>query len=275
VGQVLPDPLVVTVTDGDVASVGSTVTWSATGGGSVAPTSVVTDASGNASTTWTLGTTSGSQTAQATLTGATGSPVTFSAVALPGDAASVQEAGGNNQSAPVGSAFAEPVQVKVTDEFGNGVPDVAVGWTATGGSVSAASLPSDAAGISAVDVTAGAAPGAMTILATAEGLSGSPVTFSATVIAAPPPSANVRVVNFEFQPSTLTVSAGTTVTWTWPAGSTSHNVVPVGTEPASSGSPADGPKTYQFTFNTPGTYVYFCTVHGTPTGGMRGTIIVQ
>ncbi|MFL5536596.1 MAG: plastocyanin/azurin family copper-binding protein, partial [Gemmatimonadales bacterium] len=275
VGQVLLEPLVVTVTDGDVASVGSTVTWSATGGGSVDPASDVTDASGNASTTWTLGTTSGPQTARATLSGAIGSPLTFTAVASPGDAASLEEAGGNDQSATVGTAFAEPVQVKVTDEFGNGVPDVLVGWTATGGTVSAASVPSDAAGISAVNATAGAAPGAMAILATAEGLSGSPVTFSATVSAAPPPSANVSVVNSEFQPSALTISAGTTVTWTWPAGSTNHNVVPVGTEPASSGNPANGPKTYQFTFNTPGTYVYFCTVHGSPAGGMRGTVTVQ
>src|SRR5215208_936160 len=82
VGQELGQPLVVTVTDGDVASVGSTVTWSATGGGSVSPTSATTDASGNASTTWTLGTTAGLQTAQATLSGASGSPASFTATAF-------------------------------------------------------------------------------------------------------------------------------------------------------------------------------------------------
>src|SRR4051794_1259425 len=130
VGQVLPEPLVVTVTDGDVASVGSTVTWSASGGGSVDPTSVVTDASGNASTTWTLGTTSGSQTAQATLTGASGSPVTFTASAVAGPATTLAEAGGNNQTGQINTALALPVQAKVTDEFGNGVAGVDVGWGA-------------------------------------------------------------------------------------------------------------------------------------------------
>jgi plastocyanin len=55
-----------------------------------------------------------------------------------------------------------------------------------------------------------------------------------------------------------------------------HNVVPDGTEPASSGAPRNGPATYQYTFNTPGTYRYYCSVHGGPGGvSMSGTIIVQ
>ncbi|HSJ76669.1 MAG TPA: plastocyanin/azurin family copper-binding protein, partial [Gemmatimonadales bacterium] len=78
-----------------------------------------------------------------------------------------------------------------------------------------------------------------------------------------------------FQPSTLTVSAGTTVTWSWAASAQDHNVRPVGTEPSRSGNPRDGPATYQFTFNTPGTYTYYCEVHGSPTFGRRGTIVDQ
>ena len=35
------------------------------------------------------------------------------------------------------------------------------------------------------------------------------------------------------------------------------------------------PKTFSHSFNTPGTYLYFCSVHGSPTTGMRGTIVVQ
>ena len=35
------------------------------------------------------------------------------------------------------------------------------------------------------------------------------------------------------------------------------------------------PHSFSQTFNSPGTYVYFCVVHGSPTAGMRGTIVVQ
>src|SRR5215217_8382220 len=72
VGQELAAPLQVVVTDAGVPSAGKTVTWSASGG-SLDPTSAATDASGIASTSWTLGTTSGAQTATATLSGASGS----------------------------------------------------------------------------------------------------------------------------------------------------------------------------------------------------------
>lgn len=59
---------------------GITVTFAtAAGHGSVSPGSAATDASGNASTAWTLGTQEGTQTATASVTGLSGSPVTFTA----------------------------------------------------------------------------------------------------------------------------------------------------------------------------------------------------
>ena len=138
----------------------------------------------------------------------------------------------------------------------------------------------DASGASAVNVTLGGTAGPIAITAMASDLSGaalagSPLTFTATADPPAPPSSSVTIVNDAFQPSSLTVSAGTTVTWTWAASAKSHNVNPVGTEPARSGNPRDGPATYQFTFNTPGTYAYYCQVHGSPSFGMRGTIVVQ
>jgi plastocyanin len=275
VGQTLVDPVVVTVTDNGAPAVGETVTWSITaGGGTIAPTSVTTDADGHASSSWTLGTASGAQAAQASLPGAAGSPLIFTAAALSGEAASLADAGGNGQAAAINTPLADKVQAKVADEFGNGVPGVAVGWTATGGTVSAPSVTSDATGISAVNVTTGSAPGPITIVATADGLSGSPLTFTATAAEAQTTAA-VSVVNFNFSPATLTVSAGTTVVWTWGTGAIQHNVVPVGTQPARSGDPTNAPHTYQFKFDTPGTYTYFCQVHGSPSGGMRGTVTVQ
>jgi len=35
-----------------------------------------------------------------------------------------------------------------------------------------------------------------------------------------------------------------------------------------------GPQSYELTFDTPGAYPYFCAIHGSPTGGMHGTITV-
>ena len=87
----------------------------------------------------------------------------------------------------------------------------------------------------------------------------------------------VTVSNNTFSPASLTVAAGTTVTWSWTSSASNHNVVGDDSEnPPSSGSPTDGPHTYQFAFGQPGTFRYHCTVHGGPGGsGMSGTIIVQ
>ncbi|HEV8583116.1 MAG TPA: Calx-beta domain-containing protein [Thermoanaerobaculia bacterium] len=75
-----------------------------------------------------------------------------------------------------------------------------------------------------------------------------------------------------FSPATITVDAGQPVCWTWNATS-SHNVkADDGT--FTSGSPATS-GTFQRTFTTPGTYGYYCQVHGSLTGGMRGTVIVR
>ena len=87
---------------------------------------------------------------------------------------------------------------------------------------------------------------------------------------APQASADASSIdNFTFTPQTLTVKAGTTVTWTnkddIPHGIASDNN-------AFKRSPAlDTDDSYSFTFTTPGTYQYFCYVHPF----MKGTIVVQ
>jgi len=282
VGQALGAPLQVVVTDGGAPAAGATVTWSTTAAaGSMTPTSTPTDANGIASSSWSLGTVAGPQSAQATLSGASGSPITFTATAAAGEPTTLAEAGGNNQTGQINTALA-PVQAKVTDEFGNAVAGVDVAWSATGATVAAPVVPSNGSGISAAAVTLGGTAGPITITAAANdltgaALTGSPVTFSATATEQPPPStdANVAVINNSFSPASLTISAGTTVVWTWNSSAQNHNVAPAASEPARSGNPVNGPHTYQYTFNTPGTFVYFCEVHGTATAGMRGTIIVQ
>ncbi|HSK81591.1 MAG TPA: Calx-beta domain-containing protein [Thermoanaerobaculia bacterium] len=76
-----------------------------------------------------------------------------------------------------------------------------------------------------------------------------------------------------FSPATITVDAGQPVCWTWSGTSSTHNVK------ADDGSFTSGPPggrgNFQRTFDTPGTYSYHCQVHGSPTAGMRGTVVVR
>lgn len=76
--------------------------------------------------------------------------------------------------------------------------------------------------------------------------------------------------------STTTITAGDTVIWTW-SGSAPHSVT--ADDPASFDDPPGSWKisgTFSYTFNTPGSYAYYCRLHGAPGGvGMSGTVVVQ
>jgi hypothetical protein len=100
-GSVLPEPLTVSVTDnaGNAAQ-DVTVSWSViAGGGTVSPATSVTDASGTASTEFTLGLAEGQHQVSAQASGLTGSPVVFTATAVNGGSGDVVltiAGGGNN-----------------------------------------------------------------------------------------------------------------------------------------------------------------------------------
>ena len=73
-----------------------------------------------------------------------------------------------------------------------------------------------------------------------------------------------------FEPPTMTVSKGTTVTWT-NADSTLHTVTSGSAEAGNSGTEFDSSylaagKTFQHPFNTAGTFDYYCTLHPFMTG---------
>jgi plastocyanin len=75
----------------------------------------------------------------------------------------------------------------------------------------------------------------------------------------------VVIDNFTFSPATLTVPAGTAVTWV------NHDDVPhTVTSPARprllDSPPLDTDETFTHVFDTPGTYEYYCTVHPRMTG---------
>ena len=95
---------------------------------------------------------------------------------------------GNNQSATVGTAVATAPSVLVRDASNNPVSGVTVTFTVSsgGGSVSSASATTNASGIASVTWTLGTSLGQNTMTASVSGLSGSPLTFTATAIAGPP-----------------------------------------------------------------------------------------
>lgn len=95
-------------------------------------------------------------------------------------------------------------------------------------------------------------------------------------------SADITVQNNQFNPTGTTVAPGTTVTWTWNSCTgdgyggqlcTDHSVVfDDGVRPGS-GVQSSGSFTSKFT--NAGSYSYHCSIHGTATSGMRGTVTVQ
>jgi amicyanin len=88
--------------------------------------------------------------------------------------------------------------------------------------------------------------------------------------AAAPASAEeiaVKIGNFTFGPQELKVKAGTTVTWT-NEDDIPHTVV---SPSAFRSKVLDTDGKYSFTFTTPGTYKYFCSLHP----HMTGTVIVE
>lgn len=78
-----------------------------------------------------------------------------------------------------------------------------------------------------------------------------------------------RSVNNNSEPAVDTVRVGGTVTWTWQPGN--HNVQSVGV-PSFPSSVTQGTGTYSFTFNSAGTYLYECIVHGS---AMSGRVVVR
>jgi plastocyanin len=102
---------------------------------------------------------------------------------------------------------------------------------------------------------------------------------------------NAGFAPYAFSPTTLDIKVGTTVKWTnngkaihtttsdasptptWNSG----EVAPAGTTTCAPADPyctpgTTPPGTYQWTFDTPGTYPYHCQIHGAQ--GMTGTITV-
>ena len=196
VSTALSTPLTVQVRTATGAAVaGTSVAFSVTsGGGSVSPAVVATDAMGRAQASWTLGANTGLQTLTATAgakvitltatgiaAGGTGGTGGTTSGGLP--AAQVVLNAGNGQSGAIGQPLGANVVVKVLDSLGGPVPGATVTFAqgagnGTGGSVSPTSIKSDAAGLATTQWTLGSKVGQQTLTATVAGLTA--VTVQAT-----------------------------------------------------------------------------------------------
>jgi plastocyanin len=91
------------------------------------------------------------------------------------------------------------------------------------------------------------------------------------------PANGVSIHDLQFDPKTLTVASGTTVTWT-NNDQTAHTVTS-DEETSKTAPPADKFQspilnpggTFKHTFDTPGTYPYHCDIHPY----LKGTIVVR
>ena len=80
--------------------------------------------------------------------------------------------------------------------------------------------------------------------------------------------ATAKIDNFTFEPATLTVKVGTTVTWT-NEDDIPHTVV--ATNKAFRSKALDTDDKFSFTFTTPGSYEYFCSLHP----HMKAVVVVE
>ena len=83
-----------------------------------------------------------------------------------------------------------------------------------------------------------------------------------------PETMEVKIDNFTFGPGELTVMVGTTITWT-NRDDIPHTVV--STDKVFKSKVLDTDEKFSFTFSSPGTFPYFCSIHPK----MTGTVVVQ
>jgi plastocyanin len=113
-------------------------------------------------------------------------------------------------------------------------------------------------------------PPTMTTSAPTTTASHPPTTTTAPPVPTTSTSTNqVRIVGNAFNPNSITVSVGTTVTWVNLDGA--DHTVTCTNGPSTFDRPIAGGATISITFSIPGTYNYICTIHPY----MNGVVIVK
>ena len=201
-GSALDSAVVVTALDARGNPVaGATVSFAVlSGGGSVDPAGGTTDEAGAAATTWTLGNAAGVQELEAVAAAGVASAadsLVVGATALALEPVAVAAYAGDAQTEIPGQPVPSPLQVRVVDALGNGVPDIVVSFEVAGGAGDAAldsvEVSTGLDGVAGVRLTLGSALGGYTVTASAavvdslnpgpQILDGSPVTLGAEAVA--------------------------------------------------------------------------------------------
>ncbi len=173
-GEELPDSVAVRVTDSAGRALPDVpVRWTTVDGGSVEVGSARTDSLGVASARWTLARKTGTQRLRALVGVGPGlgiPPVTLSATALAGSAASVVASSGDNQRSPAGAQLRKALVFRVADANGSGVDGAALTLSPSGGSLSDTVLTTDSLGIAKTRWTMGHSAGEYTLAVHVDGV---------------------------------------------------------------------------------------------------------
>ena len=190
VGEPLPAPLVVQVlTARDQPVSGRQVAFgpvSDPAAGAVTPDTAVTNDAGQATARWVLGTFPGPQVVVAHLVGgeADNQVAEFRAAAMAAAPDTLRPGSALAQAGHRKREVDTPPVVHVADRFGNPVQNISVAWqvTAGGGKVDEPVTSTDADGNTSAHWTLGDRLGFHQLTAAVGSVSGSPVTFTATVL---------------------------------------------------------------------------------------------
>lgn len=189
VGAVLPEPIVVRVrTESGQPVAGREIAFLFPEGesGGVDPDTAVTNSDGDALTRWELGPETGERVLDARVVTETadGPTIRFLADAVAASPDTARALSATSQPGRRGQTLPDPLVVAVVDRFGNPVSGFEVQWAveAGDGEISASVTPTDGNGTASVTWTLGGRIGIQRVSATVAGATGSPVTFSATVL---------------------------------------------------------------------------------------------
>jgi hypothetical protein len=281
VGTTLRDSLIVRAMDAAGNPViGLLVAWSVTGGGSVSAPSVPTGTDGRAAVRRTLGPGAGTQTTLANAGDVPGSPLGFTATAVPAPPAVLAVVTQPASTAVVGVPFSRQPKIQLRDNLGNPVSQAGFAVSAALASGPAATLvgqrtqAADATGLAAfTDLAINGPPGTYTLRFSSEaGSAVTPVTSDPIELKIGAVSASRSTVSA--QPSTITVFSGkSTITVTArdeqgnPVGGAS--VVPTSSDPgssnftpASAGTSGNGVATFTFSATAAKDYIVSARANG-------------
>ncbi|HKT61766.1 MAG TPA: Ig-like domain-containing protein, partial [Gemmatimonadales bacterium] len=172
VGQLLPEPVAVRVTDSTGLPLPDVlISWTADNGGTIAGESPRTDSLGEARARWTLGPRSGRQRAWAQLgQGRLVTRVALDATAAAGDPAALTAVRTPALRGVAGQLVSPGPELRVTDRGGNPVPGVTVILKPASGSVAERAPVTDSTGRVSVAWTLGPGVGQQRLVASAGGV---------------------------------------------------------------------------------------------------------